>query len=94
MDFSRQQHELAVASVIRKLHEEKNISRDDLAKFLQFPELEITRLENGSEPLSVGALFGLLEYYGLSWPEFEAMVNDALPEAKSWMDKISHTRSE
>ncbi len=46
------------------------------------PDLEVTRIEHGSEPLTAGGLMILLDLYGLSWPELVEKVAAKLPRAE------------
>ncbi|ESR25336.1 hypothetical protein [Lutibaculum baratangense] len=75
-------YDVAIAHVLRKLHDEGHIPRDVLAKALDVPELELTRIELGSEPLSAGGLVMLLEFSKLSWDEFLGRVQAELPAAE------------
>lgn len=93
MTHSRAAYELAVAQVIDKLHDQSGLPREKLAEALDMPDLEVTRLENGSEPLSAGGLVVLLKLYGLSWPDFERKVTEELPGAQARIDRASHQRS-
>ena len=75
-------YDVAIAHVLRRLHDEEHMPRDMLAKALDVPELELTRIELGSEPLSSGGLVLLLEYSKLSWEEFLERVQAELPAAE------------
>jgi hypothetical protein len=67
-------YDLAVATVVRELHLERRLSRGLVAQALEAPDLELTRIEQGSEPLSAGGLLLLLDHFQVGWPEFRQRV--------------------
>lgn len=75
-------YDVAIARVLRSLHEEGHIPRDVLAEALDVPELELTRIELGTEPLSGGGLVMLLDFVALSWDDFMGRVRAELPNAE------------
>lgn len=93
MNHNRAQLELAIAETIRKLHGASGLERNAIAQALEMPELEITRLENGSEPVSAGGLMILLKLYDISWEDFIGKVAEELPGAGDRIERAGHTRS-
>lgn len=75
-------YDVAIARVLRKLHDDGHIPRDVLANALDVPELELTRIELGSEPLTGGGLVMLMEFSGLGWDDFLKRVEVEMPEAE------------
>ena len=94
MTHSSAAYDLAVAQAIHRYNEQHGLSRGDLAQALGIAELQVTRLEGGTEPLTAGMLMVLLRYYGLSLGEFAGKVEDELPMAQSRIDRASHSPSE
>jgi transcriptional regulator with XRE-family HTH domain len=92
MNHKRAQFELAIAETIRKLHGTSGLERKEIAQALEMPELEITRLENGSEPVSAGGLMILLELYDISWKDFVGKVAEELPGSRDQIESAGHTR--
>lgn len=78
-------YDLAVAHVVRDLHLERRLSRDLVAQALEVSDLELTRIEHGSEALSAGGLLLLLDHFQIGWPEFRQRVQKHLGEAESEM---------
>lgn len=75
-------YDVAISRVLRDMHEEGHIPRDVLAGALDVPEMELTRIELGSEPLSGGGLVMLLEFSKLGWEDFLKRVHVELPNAE------------
>ena len=75
-------YDLAIARVLRGMHEEGHIPRDVLANALDVPEMELTRIELGAEPLSGGGLVMLLDFSKLGYDEFMERVRAELPNAE------------
>jgi transcriptional regulator with XRE-family HTH domain len=93
MEHDRAAYELAIAQVLKTLHEEHGFSRTALAEVLEVTDLAVTRFERGAEPLSAGALMVLLKLHDLSWQEFEERVNAELPSARSRIERAAHGKS-
>jgi plasmid maintenance system antidote protein VapI len=90
MEHSRAAYDLAVSQVMDELHDESGKTRAELAQTLEMPDLEVTRIEHGAEPLTAGGLLVLMKFYGLSWQDFEARVSAALPKAQETIMKAGH----
>lgn len=91
MSHNRAEHELAVAYALQSLQQSHGLSRQRLADAMEISELEVTRLENGSESLSAGALIVLLKACEVPWKQFEAMVDAELPKAREQIHNASHS---
>lgn len=79
----RATYDLAVGLVLRELHKEHHAMRERVAAALEVPELGVTRIETGEEPLTAGGLILLLGLFNLSWEEFMKRVESHLAEGES-----------
>jgi hypothetical protein len=78
-------YDLAVAHVVRELHLERRLSRGLAAQAPEAPDLELTRVEQGSDPLGAGGLLLLLDYFQVGWREFRQRVQKHFAEAEAEM---------
>jgi transcriptional regulator with XRE-family HTH domain len=79
----RAAYDLAVGLALRQLHKERHAMRERMAAALEVPELGVTRIETGEEPMTAGGLILLLGLFNLSWEEFLGRVEAHLAEGES-----------
>jgi transcriptional regulator with XRE-family HTH domain len=76
-------YNLAIGLVLEELHNERKLTREQIAEALELPELAVTRVEHGSETLSAGSLVLLLDLFDVSWDDFIKRVRANLDKAES-----------
>lgn len=79
----RATYDLAVGLALRQLQKEHHVERERVAAALEVPELAVTRIETGEEPLTAGGLILLLGLFNLSWEAFLARVEAQRAHAES-----------
>lgn len=77
----KETYDLAIGLVLQELHEERKMPREKIAEALELPELGVTRVEHGSEPMSAGSLVLLLDLFDVSWDDFMQRVKRNLDKA-------------
>ncbi len=63
-------YNLAIGLALQELHNEQKLPREKIAEALELSELDVTRIEHGSETLSAGSLVLLLELFDVTWDDF------------------------
>ena len=76
-------YNLAIGLALQELHNEQKLPREKIAEALEMSELDVTRIEHGSETLSAGSLVLLLELFDVTWDDFIQRVRANLDKAEA-----------
>ncbi|MGB0085042.1 MAG: helix-turn-helix transcriptional regulator [Rhodomicrobiaceae bacterium] len=76
-------YNLAIGLALQELHNEQKLPREKIAEALELSELDVTRIEHGSETLSAGSLVLLLELFDVTWDDFVTRVRANLDKAEA-----------
>jgi len=79
----RATYDLAIGLTLRELHDERKVSRAEVAQALEVTELAVTRIETGEERLTAGGLILLLNLFDLTWDAFMRRVESNLGKAEA-----------
>lgn len=79
MHKSLYSHEnVVLRSLIRKLRKEANLTQEDIAKKLNWPQSYVSRYEIGVRRLDPVELYHVCDAIGISFKDFAARYEDAL----------------